>query len=643
MPTVTVQVLNGGSNIDLEGLEVESGETINIYIACNNGYYFDYAIDDWGNIIKSNPIKLKVNDNISFRAICTRPYNSLNLIIQDTNKGTVLVQYQYREEEFVEEITDTKRFNVDSFSTVRLTAYANEGFVFDGWLANGKMLSKEESFSFEMPLNEVDLIAMFKEQEFEIKVAYDKALGIVTGDGLYPRNATVKLEANELPGARFVGWKKADEFISTEPTLEFQAISNELLHAVFEPKLSTIILRGNWQNYTDVNFTPFVEYNKSLTISIPKIEYYKPIWKINGEDYAENVHQITVFGTGEPIIIDLDYIPQEVPVKVHIYPYDCAKIFIDGDKIYNNIVVINGFASNVNKIKQMVFSTPQHFETYEVNDFEFTIPIMLKEDNTINILCETQSETEKKVEIQYLIKQYERRSRTVPVVRSFIPEKISLSQYYDYLSLSDIFNLPTGEKSSFSDYLSYDKIGWPEMFENCSFAILEPYEPVLDILQVKTNRTLRYGLDFVVYTFEPSTSFSRYNKPVIIIRPEIDVEELTVEYLTIKDGQQISEYIESLKPLMGNVIFKFEDIVWIHNHKKTSQEEINVINELLSQRKMQFLSIQVLKEINAYDPDEFLVEVSNVYGHRITPIFDGFPLKNRLLQLSPFKSDILFA
>ena len=119
--------------------------------------------------------------------------------------------------------------------TVTLIATPSEGYLFDGWVQDGKVVSTETKFSFVVSDN-VNIYARFipEPQKVTVTVATnDETFGSVIGDGEYTEGDEITLIATPENGYEFVAWKKDGKILSNLPTLYYTIVDDCTIEAEF--------------------------------------------------------------------------------------------------------------------------------------------------------------------------------------------------------------------------------------------------------------------------------------------------------------------------------------------------------------------------------------------------------------------------
>ena len=118
---------------------------------------------------------------------------------------------------------------------VTVTATANPGYTFSGWIEDGALVSAETVYSFKANPSR-HLVARFSggSNEWPVTALVSPTEGgTVTGAGNHADGTVVDLAAQPSPGYQFVGWTENGTPVATSPILSFTADRARTLTAVF--------------------------------------------------------------------------------------------------------------------------------------------------------------------------------------------------------------------------------------------------------------------------------------------------------------------------------------------------------------------------------------------------------------------------
>jgi hypothetical protein len=118
---------------------------------------------------------------------------------------------------------------------VTIVATPATGYEFDNWTLNGVVFGDSETFTFEMPLNDLVLTANFSLQEFDIIAESNNLVfGDVTGSGTYEYGSIATTTAFANPGYYFVLWTENNEAVSYDESYSFTVVADRTLTAYFQ-------------------------------------------------------------------------------------------------------------------------------------------------------------------------------------------------------------------------------------------------------------------------------------------------------------------------------------------------------------------------------------------------------------------------
>ena len=159
----------------------------------------------------------------------------------------------YSSEWNIYNMTDSKFLSDDDFYAVDKSATTNYAC---NWL-NVQVVDENTAYIYQFcPLKAMAIWKVTLErddlQEFTVTAtANDPAMGTVTGEGTYYKDATATLTATPQVGYRFVNWTKAGVEVSTNATYTFTVTEDVELVANFEalPEITYELNGGVWNQY----------------------------------------------------------------------------------------------------------------------------------------------------------------------------------------------------------------------------------------------------------------------------------------------------------------------------------------------------------------------------------------------------------
>lgn len=138
---------------------------------------------------------------------------------------------------------------------VTLTATANEGYKFVAWKDGETELSKETTYTFDMPGRNIAYTAMFTKSEMfsvTVNITPERA-GTVKGAGDYFEGDDVTLTATANKGYKFIVWKDGETELSKDAAYTFVMPTGDVAYtAVFEEETGNEgMIRADFRVSTD--------------------------------------------------------------------------------------------------------------------------------------------------------------------------------------------------------------------------------------------------------------------------------------------------------------------------------------------------------------------------------------------------------
>ncbi len=147
--------------------------------------------------------------------------------------------------------------NYNPGESVTLQAFANTGYVFNSWKKNGIIISTDNPYLFNMPAEDLNLIAYFVPEGvtlYQVSANVNPAgAGIVTGEGNYPQGENVTLTAIPNSGFAFVSWTDENSnVISNNASYTFNMPESDITYTANFVDISSV----NDQNLHNVKVYP---------------------------------------------------------------------------------------------------------------------------------------------------------------------------------------------------------------------------------------------------------------------------------------------------------------------------------------------------------------------------------------------------
>lgn len=200
-----------GGSVYGSGIVEEGGHTV-ISAAPNNGFLFDGWTSD-NDKVSSNPQYAveNVRGDKVFVANFVPVSCRVNITLNNSNAGTV-----------------TESRTVGYGESMMLEAAARDGYRFDGWTEDGKIIGTESRMQLHNIMGSRSITAMFSQYKFKLSLACSpNDMGSVSGQGVYEKGSNVKITSVPVQGCRFTGWTENGEIISTEKEYVVNALSRD--------------------------------------------------------------------------------------------------------------------------------------------------------------------------------------------------------------------------------------------------------------------------------------------------------------------------------------------------------------------------------------------------------------------------------
>lgn len=170
-----------------------------------------------------------------------------------------------------------------------LTATANEGYAFNGWIKDGTQVSMDASYTFSVT-EDAAYEAVFV-HIYTIDVTVDpEDSGSIIGSGTYNEGESCELEAEPASGYTFVNWTENDEEVSTDATYSFTVTADHDFVAHFALRSYEITVAANPTDGGTVTGGGTYEHGTRVTITATADSdrgYSFVQWNKNGS-YASN-------------------------------------------------------------------------------------------------------------------------------------------------------------------------------------------------------------------------------------------------------------------------------------------------------------------------------------------------------------------
>ena len=112
--------------------------------------------------------------------------------------------------------------------STRITARANDGYVFTGWKEDGKIISKDASYKLKDLKEDRKIKGMFEKTSHTITLAASPAEGgSVAGGGTFAINQGTTVKATPNSGYSFVGWEVNGQIVNRNATVKIDKLEED--------------------------------------------------------------------------------------------------------------------------------------------------------------------------------------------------------------------------------------------------------------------------------------------------------------------------------------------------------------------------------------------------------------------------------
>ncbi len=190
--------------------------------------------------------------------------------------------------------------------TVTLTASANEGYLFDGWVKDGETVSTEPSLSF-TAIEDGEYVAQFTLQSYPIEItAFPTEGGMVTGAGTYYHGDICTLTATPNTGYVFLYWIKDGVQVSTEASYTFTVTGPATYVANFVNFNYEVSVVVNPAEAGTVQGAGNYDLGLTCTLTATPNEGYQFVnWTVNGEEVSSDLEYS--FTVTEPVAVEANF------------------------------------------------------------------------------------------------------------------------------------------------------------------------------------------------------------------------------------------------------------------------------------------------------------------------------------------------
>ncbi len=209
MVSVSASPAEGGNVTG--GGSVRNGGSARLNQSANNNYRFTGWFENNAQISTASQLDLNnITSDRSIQARFERVTCYVKTGVNDSYGGTV-----------------TGGGSVNYGGSLTLTAKANDGYTFEGFVEGNKTISTSSSLQINNITSDRTIIASFRPSRFAVSASVNPVnAGSVEGAGQYSEKTKVTLKAKANKGYDFYGWTMNGQLISTSDTYVIDKINN---------------------------------------------------------------------------------------------------------------------------------------------------------------------------------------------------------------------------------------------------------------------------------------------------------------------------------------------------------------------------------------------------------------------------------
>lgn len=210
--TVSVQANPAGGGNVSGGGSVVTGGSLTVAAAPNNGFVFmGWTFN--GNVVSQTPTYQIANIQSDMQLVAQFQQTAckVGLSINHDKAGQV-----------------TGGGTVAYGGSMALQAKPNQGYQFDGWKENGKIISKDANFQLNNIVTNRSITACFSQNTYLVNlVCNPQDTGKLSGKGTYNAGSNVKVKASAYQGYQFVNWTINGNVVSTSSEVDINNIGQD--------------------------------------------------------------------------------------------------------------------------------------------------------------------------------------------------------------------------------------------------------------------------------------------------------------------------------------------------------------------------------------------------------------------------------
>ena len=266
--------INAAGTVSGEGT-YEYKETVTLVATSNAGYTFSGWYKD--NIKVSTDLTYSFNMTYNDEAYEAR---------WNTNSYTLSLA-----SDMEEAATITGAGDYDYNTTATAKVVLNTGYVFNGWFDGETKVSDSLEYSFTMPHDDVNLIAKFGYDSFDITISMNlEDAGTPSGEATYKYKDSVTVTITVNTGYVFDGWYNGDAVLSRDLEYSFTMPNSNLeLTAKYIYDTYNLTIEQNMDGGTASEGQSY-QYKDSVTVSTTLEDGYVFVgWFVNDELKSEEL------------------------------------------------------------------------------------------------------------------------------------------------------------------------------------------------------------------------------------------------------------------------------------------------------------------------------------------------------------------
>lgn len=603
MPKIKLNAVNCsikyGSNTvssnTTQEIELVPGDVLKVEVQVPLGYSFRYWQDSRGFTVYDSPyylIALTDDDVEDFEVSAVALSNALHsLYVYIPPSTTFSITAGQISENYInnDNLPYMKIYQIAK-GTPATVAFSRQNHTFVAVSINNYYYSVpygSTEYDFEMPDTDVNIAPIFDTTAVPLTVEYDATLGSIAGlNKIYKHGDTVVLTAHPTEVANFAGWYDTNNIrISQEATYSFTITQPTTLRAIFTRKVTQVKFRAYRldNSYQEQSLTK--EYGSTIVLDPEQLitgyisqtaGAYTTKWVVKRKNGINSIEQ-TYYGFAS---LELPCIDEELQVEcylvltspqfdIDVYPVPEAADVECSHELGTNNIHVNITANSEYIVEKVVINGQIYTPEFVDNQASITVPSL--RTNKIIVLAreiEPKTPTVEIYPLSYKLTLYTW-NQGFSTVKEY-PKKPLLEHLYQ----SSLFT------SIFSGFIDWSKFGSTQMFRNCTLLPLP--SDTLAVFDVAVNgQSLRYGIDYITFSFTPDKTYTLEQEAFIVLSPQIDVP-VTALLLTWQNSAFVSTNLNQFMPSQQNWAISINTAWVTNNFSNLATSDRIRINKLLA-------------------------------------------------------------